>query len=55
MVEIKHPATGEHVDDPKETLKDLVSPEAVESLDDDEDEELGDTEDESYEDNEIIE
>ena len=53
--EIKYPITGEYVDDSKEILKELVCPEAVESLDDDEDEELGDTEDENCEDNEIIE
>ena len=43
------------MDDSKEILKELVCPEAVECLDDDEDEELGDTEDENCEDNEIIE
>ena len=39
----------------KEILKELMGPEAVQSLDDDEDEELGDTEDENCEDDEIIE
>ena len=55
MEQIKYPVTGEYVDDSKEILKELLGPEAVESLDDDEDEELGDTEDENCEDNEIIE
>ena len=36
-------------------LKELLGSESVKSLDDDEDEELGDTEDENWEDNEIIE
>ena len=53
--EIKYPVTGEYLDDSKEILKELVCPEAVESLDDDEDEQLGDTEDENCEDDEIIE
>ena len=39
----------------KEILKEFVVIEAVECLDDNEDEELGDTEDENCEDNEIIE
>ena len=43
------------MDDSKEILKELMSPEAVESLDDDEDEELGDTGDENCQDNDIIE
>ena len=42
------------MNDSKEILKELVGPEAVESLDDDEDEKLGDTEDENCEDKEII-
>ena len=42
------------MNDSKEILKELVGPEAVESLDDDEGEKLGDTEDENCEDNEII-
>ena len=54
MVEIKYPVTGEYVDNSKEILKEPVGPEAVESLDD-EDEELGDTTDENCEHNEIIE
>ena len=45
--EIKYPVTGEYVDDSKEILKELVGPDAVESLDDNEDEKLGDTEDEN--------
>ena len=45
MEVIKFPVTGEYVDDSKEILKELLGPEAVESLDDDEDEELDDTED----------
>ena len=53
--DIKYTVAGEYVDDSKEILKEPVGPEAVESLDDDEDEELGDTEDENCEDNEIIE
>ena len=53
--EIKYPITGEYVDDSKEILKELMSPEAVESLDDDEDEELGDIGDENCQDNDIIE
>ena len=55
MVEIKYPVTGEYVDNSKEILKEPVGPEAVESLNDDEDEELGDTTDENCEHNEIIE
>ena len=51
--EIKYPVTGGYVNDSKEILKELVGPEAVESLDDDEDEKLGDTEDENCK--EIIE
>ena len=43
------------MDDSKEILKELMSPEGVESLDDDEDEELGDTGDENCQDNDIIE
>ena len=42
------------MNDSKEILKELVGPEAVESLDDDEGEKLGDTEDENCKDNEII-
>ena len=53
--EIKYPVTGEYVDYSTEILKELVCPKAVESLDNDEDEELGNTEDESCENNEIIE
>ena len=53
--EIKYPVTGVYVNNSKEILKELVGPEAVESLDDDEDEKLGDTEDENCEDKEIIE
>ena len=45
MEVIKYPVTGEYVDDSKEILKELLSSEAVESLDDDEDEKLDDTED----------
>ena len=55
MEEIKHPITGEYVDDSKEILKELMSPEAVESFDDDKGEELGDTGDENCQDNDIIE
>ena len=39
----------------KKYLKSLWGPEVVESPDDDEDEELGDTDDENWEDNDIIE
>ena len=53
--EIKYPVTGGYVNNSKEILKELVGPEAVESLYDDEDEKLGDTEDENCEDKEIIE
>ena len=53
--DIKYLVTGEYVDYSKEILKELMGPEAVQSLDDDEDEELGDTEDENCEDDEIIE
>ena len=45
MEVIKCPVIGEYVDDSKEILKELLGPEAVESFDDDEDEELDDTED----------
>ena len=45
MEVIKCPVIGEYVDDSKEILKELLGPEAVESLDDYEDEELDDTED----------
>ena len=55
MEEIKYPVTGKYVDDSKEILKEFVGPEAVESLDDEEDEELGDTEDGNCEDNETTE
>ena len=41
--------------DSKEIFKELLDPEAVESLYDDEDEELCGTEDENCEDNEVIE
>ena len=53
--EIKYPVTGGYVNNSKEILKELVGPEAVESLYDDEDEKLGDTEDENCEDKEIVE
>ena len=53
--QIKYPVTGEYVDDSEEIFKDLVVSKAVESLDDDEDVELGDIKDENYKDNEIIE
>ena len=53
--EIKYPVTGKYVDDSKEILKEFVGLEAVESLDDEEDEELGDTEDGNCEDNETTE
>ena len=54
--EITYLVTGEYVDDSKETLKRLVCSGTVESHDDDdENEELGNTEDENYEQNEIIE
>ena len=52
--EIKYLVTGDYVDTSKEILLELVYPEAVESLDD-EDEELGNTKDENREDNEITE
>ena len=52
MEEIKYPVTGKYVDDSKEILKEFVGPEA---LDDEEDEELGDTEDGNCEDNETTE
>ena len=52
--DIKYLVTEEYVDDSKEILKEFVGHKA-ESLDDDRDEELGDTEDENCEDNEIIE
>ena len=55
MEEIKYPVTGEYEDHSKEILKELLGPEAVEFLNNNEDEELGDTEDENCEDNEIIE
>ena len=55
MEEIKYPVTGKYVDDSKEILKEFVGPEAVESLDGEEDEELGDTEDGNCEDNETTE
>ena len=38
----------------KEILRELVVPEAVETIDDDEGEKLGDTQDENCEDKEII-
>ena len=53
--QIKYPVTGEYVDDSEEIFKDLVVSKAVESLDDDEDVELGDIKDENCKDNEIIE
>ena len=53
--EIKYPVIGEYLDDSKEILKEFVGLDAVESLDDDEDEELGDTQNENCNDNEIIE
>ena len=53
--EIKYPVTGEYMDNSTEILTELVSPETIEFLDDDEDKELCDTEDENCEDNEIIE
>ena len=43
------------MEDLKEILTELVGSEAAESLDDDKDEELGDTDDENCEYNEIIE
>ena len=43
------------MDDSKEILKELMSPEAVESFDDDKGEELGDTGDENCQDNDTIE
>ena len=43
------------MDDSKEGLKELVGTEAVDSIDDAENEELADTEDENFQDNEIIE
>ena len=43
------------MDDSKERLKELVGTEAVDSIDDAENEELADTEDEDFQDNEIIE
>ena len=49
MEEIKYPVTGEYVDNSKEILKELVRLEAVETLNDDEDKELGDTKDENCE------
>ena len=55
MEEIKYPVIGEYLDDSKEILKEFVGLDAVESLDDDEDEELGDTQNENCNDNEIIE
>ena len=55
MEEIKYPVIGEYVDDSKEILKELVGFDAVESPDDDEDEELGYTQYENCDDNEIIE
>ena len=54
MEKIKYPVTREDVDDSKEILKELVGPEVVDSLHDNEVEELDDTEDENCEDNEII-
>ena len=53
--EIKYLVNGEYVEDLKEILTELVGSEAAESLDDDKDEELGDTDDENCEYNEIIE
>ena len=53
--EIKYPVIGEYLDDSKEILKEFVGLDAVESLDDDEDEELGDTQNENCNHNEIIE
>ena len=53
--EIKYPVNGEYVEDLKEILTELVGSEATESLDDHKDEELGDTDDENCEYNEIIE
>ena len=52
--EIKYPVIGEYLDDSKEILKEFVGLDAVESLDDDEDEELGDTQNENCNDNKII-
>ena len=52
--EIKYPVAAGYVNNSKEILKELVGPVAVESLDDDEGEKLGDTEDENCKDNEII-
>ena len=43
------------MDDSKEILKELVGTEAVDSIDDAENEELADTKDENFQDNEIIE
>lgn len=43
------------MDDSKERLKELVGTEAVDSIDDAENEELAETEDENFQDNEIIE
>ena len=43
------------MDDSKERLKELVGTEAVDSIDDAENEELADTKDENFQDNEIIE
>ena len=43
------------MDDSKERLKELVGTEVVDSIDDAENEELADTEDENFQDNEIIE
>ena len=55
LEEIKQAVAGEYADNLKEILKEFVVIEAVECLDDNEGEELGDTEDENCEDNEIIE
>ena len=52
--EIKYPVIGEYLDDSKEILKEFVGLDAVESLDDDEGEELGDTQNENCNDNKII-
>ena len=43
------------MDDSKERLKELVGTEVVDSIDDAENEELAETEDENFQDNEIIE
>ena len=51
----KIPGCWRVVVDSKEIFKELLDPEAVESLYDDEDEELCGTEDENCEDNEVIE